>query len=99
MIENRFNGHLPPITAYDAIQNVPKCDIAWEFLRRNTEYGRDVECFGSDAIIRDRDWHGWCLPLSVWAPIVDCRKSYSLGGGWPRIIVADGPARGHNRRP
>ena len=57
MIENLLHGHLPPITAYDAIQNVPKCDLAWEFLRRNADYGRDVEGFGSDAIIRDRDWH------------------------------------------
>jgi Family of unknown function (DUF6499) len=65
MIDNRLNGHLPAITAYDGIQTLPKCDIAWEFLRRNADYGRDVERFGTDAITRDRDWHGIAVHRQV----------------------------------
>ncbi len=75
MIENRLDGHLPPITAYDAIQNVPKCDIAWEFLRRNSDYGSDVERFGSNAIIRDRDWHG----IAVYRQIRICATAARWG--------------------
>jgi hypothetical protein len=60
---------------YDAARYLPKTDMAWEFLRRNPEYRRQVKSTFAPALTQQQDWHG----VPVFRQTGSCEAAASWG--------------------